>query len=147
MVFEIRISQGVIPKSPRFYQRVEGSPVAHSVVAGDPSLRLKNGYAQDDAVDGRRCHQKFKMSHYRKKGTPLRCPAREGGRNVVWLEFGLGRTFRDGFVEKLFHLLGCFAGQFGLLLAEFALLLSQLALFLSECALLVTELRLLLARL
>jgi hypothetical protein len=62
--FEICISQGVIPKSPRFYQRVEGSPVAHSVVAGDPSLRLKNGSAQDDAVDERRCHQKFKMSHY-----------------------------------------------------------------------------------
>jgi hypothetical protein len=50
--FEICISQGVIPKSPRFYQRVEGSPVAHSVVAGDPSLRLKNGSAQDDAIDG-----------------------------------------------------------------------------------------------
>jgi uncharacterized protein (DUF1697 family) len=35
--------------------------VAHRVVAGDPSLRLKNGYAQDDAIDERRCHQKFKM--------------------------------------------------------------------------------------
>jgi len=53
--FEFLISQGIIPKSPRFYQRVEGSPVAYSVVAGDPfavrlragsSLRLKNGYAQ-----------------------------------------------------------------------------------------------------
>jgi len=31
--FELCISQGVIPKSPRFYQRAEGSPVAHSVVA------------------------------------------------------------------------------------------------------------------
>jgi hypothetical protein len=30
---ELRISQGVIPKSPRFYQRAEGSPMAHSVVA------------------------------------------------------------------------------------------------------------------
>jgi hypothetical protein len=37
--------------------------VAHSVVAGDPSLRLKNGYAQDDAIDERGCHRKFKMSH------------------------------------------------------------------------------------
>ena len=63
--FEICISQGVIPKSPRFYQRVEGSPVAHSVGAGDPSLRLKNGSAQDDVIDGLRCHQKLKMSHYR----------------------------------------------------------------------------------
>ena len=27
------IIKGVIPKSPRFYQRAEGSPVAHSVVA------------------------------------------------------------------------------------------------------------------
>jgi len=59
------MSQGVIPKSPRFYQRAEGSPVAQSLVEGDPSLRLKIGYAQDDAIDQRRCHQKFKMSHYR----------------------------------------------------------------------------------
>jgi len=51
--FELCISQGVIPKSPRFYQRAEGSPVAHSVVAGDPWLRLKNGYPQDDAIDER----------------------------------------------------------------------------------------------
>jgi len=55
------MSQGVIPKSPRFYQRAEGSPVAHSVVTGDSSLRLKKGYAQDDAIDERRCHQQFKM--------------------------------------------------------------------------------------
>ena len=48
---EFRISRGVIPKRPRFYERAEGSPVAHSVVAGDPSLRLKNGYVQDDAID------------------------------------------------------------------------------------------------
>ena len=59
------MSQGVIPKSPRFYQRAEGSPIAHTVVAGDPTLRLKNGFAQDDAIVERRCHQKFKMSHYR----------------------------------------------------------------------------------
>jgi hypothetical protein len=38
--------------------------VAHSVVAGDPSLRLKNGYAQDDAIDKRTCHQNFKLTHY-----------------------------------------------------------------------------------
>jgi hypothetical protein len=62
--FEICISQGVIPKRPRFYEQDEGSPVAHSLGAGDPSLRLKNGYAQDDVVDGRRCDQKFKMNHY-----------------------------------------------------------------------------------
>src|ERR1700733_7027287 len=35
--FELRISQGVIPKSPRFYQRAEGSPLPHSVVAKMPS--------------------------------------------------------------------------------------------------------------
>ena len=52
--FEFRMLQSVIPKSPRSYQRAEGSPVAHSVVAGDPSLRLKNGCAQDDAIDERR---------------------------------------------------------------------------------------------
>jgi len=44
--FEFRISRGVIPKRPRFYERAEGSPLAHSVVPGDPSLRLKNGYVQ-----------------------------------------------------------------------------------------------------
>src|SRR5207253_1149020 len=35
-----------------------------SVVAGDPSLRLKGGYAQDDAIAERRCHQKLKLTHY-----------------------------------------------------------------------------------
>ncbi len=60
--------RGVIPKSPRFYQRAEGSPVAHSMVAVVPSLRRKNGCAQDDAIDEpideRRCLQKFKLTHY-----------------------------------------------------------------------------------
>ncbi len=42
--FEFLISQGIIPKSPRFYQRVEGSPVAYSVVAGGPfAVRLRAG--------------------------------------------------------------------------------------------------------
>ncbi len=36
--------------------------MAHNVVAGDPSLRLKNGYAQDDAIDERTCHQNFKLT-------------------------------------------------------------------------------------
>ena len=49
--FEFRLSRGVIAKCPRFYQRAEGSPVAHGVLAGDPSLRLRNGCAQDDSVD------------------------------------------------------------------------------------------------
>jgi len=69
------MSQGVIPKSPRFYQRAEGSPVAHSFVAGDPSLRLKNGYAQDDAIDERRCCQTTTQSIADLKGrgfTPRR---------------------------------------------------------------------------
>ncbi len=48
--FEFQISRGVIPKCPRFYQRAEGSPVANSVLAGDPALPLKNGCAQDDAI-------------------------------------------------------------------------------------------------
>jgi hypothetical protein len=52
--FELCISQGVIPKSPRFYQRAEGPPRGTQRRSGDPSLRLKNGYAQDDAIDGRR---------------------------------------------------------------------------------------------
>jgi hypothetical protein len=38
----------IIPKVPRFLQRAEGSPCPQTVRAGDPSLRLKNGYAQDD---------------------------------------------------------------------------------------------------
>jgi hypothetical protein len=58
--FELYISQGVIPKRPRSHQRAEGSPVAHSVAAGDPSLRLNNGFAQDDAIDERRGHQNSK---------------------------------------------------------------------------------------
>jgi hypothetical protein len=36
----------VIPKRPRSYQRAEGSPMVHGVVAGDPSLpeeRLRSG--------------------------------------------------------------------------------------------------------
>jgi len=45
--FEFRISRGVIPKGSRFYERAKGSPGARSAVAGDPSLRLKNGYADD----------------------------------------------------------------------------------------------------
>ena len=39
--FELLPSRGVIPKRPRFYQRAEGSPVAHRFVAGDHSLLLK----------------------------------------------------------------------------------------------------------
>jgi thiamine-phosphate pyrophosphorylase len=39
------------PEGPRFYQRAEGSRVGreHSQSARDPSLRLKSGYARDDA--------------------------------------------------------------------------------------------------
>jgi len=72
--------QGAIPKSPRSYQRAEGSPVARLVVAGDPSLRLKNGCAQDDAIDERRCYQKYKMSHYRAPLPPC-CVLLAGARN------------------------------------------------------------------
>jgi len=53
--------------------------VAHSVVAGDPSLRLKNGYAQDDGIDERRCHQKFKMSHYPREVSPKAAPGKAFG--------------------------------------------------------------------
>jgi hypothetical protein len=42
---------GVIPKRPRFYQRAEGSPVAHGILAADPLLRLKNGCAQDEIIE------------------------------------------------------------------------------------------------
>ena len=40
---------GVIPMRPRFFQRAEGSPLAHGLVTGDPSLRRKGGSAQDDS--------------------------------------------------------------------------------------------------
>jgi hypothetical protein len=50
MKFFSNFTQGVIPKRPRCYQRAEGSPVAHNILVGDPSLRLKNGFAQDDAI-------------------------------------------------------------------------------------------------
>ena len=38
--------------------------MAHSVVARDPSLRLMNGYGQEDAIDERTCHHNFKLTHY-----------------------------------------------------------------------------------
>ena len=39
--------------------------MAHSVVAGDPSHRLKKRLPQDDAIDERTCHQNCKLTHYR----------------------------------------------------------------------------------
>jgi hypothetical protein len=54
------------PEVPALSPAGEGSPVAHSIVAGDPSLRLKNGYAQDDAAEAeQRYDKKAKLSHYR----------------------------------------------------------------------------------
>ncbi len=38
--------------------------MAHSLVAGDSSLRLKNSYPQDDAIYERGSHDHFKLSHY-----------------------------------------------------------------------------------
>ena len=43
--------EGVIPKLGAF-QPSEGSPLDRRVRVGDPSLRPKNGYAQDDANKG-----------------------------------------------------------------------------------------------
>ena len=37
--------------------------MAHGVVAEDPSLRLKNGYAQDDAIEATMLSE-FKLTHY-----------------------------------------------------------------------------------
>jgi hypothetical protein len=67
--FEFRISEGVIPMRPRFYQWAEGSPLAHGIVAGDlpcadPSLRLRNGCDQDDTSEAT-TQPKFRLSHYR----------------------------------------------------------------------------------
>jgi len=36
------------PEVPRFLQRADGSPDPQYRESGDPSLRLRNGYAQDD---------------------------------------------------------------------------------------------------
>ena len=44
------------PEELAFLPAGRGISVAHSVVAGDPSLRLKKGYAQDDAI-AERTHQ------------------------------------------------------------------------------------------
>ncbi len=38
--------------------------MAGSIGAGDPSLRLKNGFAQDDTIE-RASHGKLKLRHYR----------------------------------------------------------------------------------
>ena len=44
-------SVGRHPEAPRFYERGEGSRGVRISCALDPSLRLKNGFAQDDAVE------------------------------------------------------------------------------------------------
>jgi hypothetical protein len=46
------------PEAPASCQRAEGSPVAQSILAGDPSLRLNNGCAQDDAMGEKRRYKK-----------------------------------------------------------------------------------------
>ncbi len=61
--------------------------MAHSVVAGDPSLRLQNGYAQDDAIDDRRCHQKFKLTHYQGLNSLFKvAPEMIGYKILIWAE-------------------------------------------------------------
>jgi len=39
------------PEGSRFHQRAEGSGVRTGMAARDPSLRLKNGCARDDAAE------------------------------------------------------------------------------------------------
>ena len=53
--------------------------MAHSVVAGDPSLRLKNGYAQDDAIDSRSRSSSFSYQ----------IVVRESGNRQLLHSFGL----------------------------------------------------------
>jgi len=48
---------------------------------------MKNGCAQDDAIDERRCHQKFKMSHYRKS-------SQLAARACRWLQWQVPRYFQ-----------------------------------------------------
>ncbi len=48
--------EGVIPKPHVFHQRGEESPDPAHNGQGDPSLRLRNGYAQDDAESGQLYH-------------------------------------------------------------------------------------------
>src|SRR2546423_9999508 len=50
------LHKALSPEEPAFLP-AERCPIAQSAVAGDPSLRLKNGYAQDDAIGQRRRHQ------------------------------------------------------------------------------------------
>jgi hypothetical protein len=47
------------PEAPRFHQRGEGSGEEFLSPALDPLLRLKNGFAQDDAI-----RKDSKLSHY-----------------------------------------------------------------------------------
>jgi len=60
---------GVIPKAPRLHQRAEGSRERrnHSRYARDPSLRLKGGFARDDAIEEGVARAQSKLSHDRKK--------------------------------------------------------------------------------
>jgi hypothetical protein len=48
--FDFNSPRGVIPK-PGALQPGEGSPIDRRMRAGDPSLRLKSGSAQDDATE------------------------------------------------------------------------------------------------
>ena len=51
---EFRVSRGLIPKCPVFTSGPTGSPEARSVLARDPSLRLKNRCAEDGAADAQK---------------------------------------------------------------------------------------------
>jgi len=49
-------SIGRHPEAPRFHQRGKGSRASRSRCARDPSLRRKNGCAQDDASEYNSCN-------------------------------------------------------------------------------------------
>ncbi len=66
---------GVIPKSPRFLQRVEGSPCAR-MLPGDPSLRLNSGSAQEDALVWRTGNRR--QNGWRHPEEPALSPAGRG---------------------------------------------------------------------
>ena len=75
---------------PRFYQRAEGSPVAHSVVEGDPSLRLKTGCAQDDAIDDEHWASRYALANSAAAASRLFC---------FTLLLRAARSFRNDFAS------------------------------------------------
>jgi hypothetical protein len=73
------------PEEPAFLPAGRGISRGTQHGSGDPSLRRKNGSAQDDAIDERTCLHKFKLHHYRIKGASGHLNLKQG---IVAVQMG-----------------------------------------------------------